>query len=85
MQDIQADVDANSLAHTFGRRGLWYIKLEEHGLPCGSAARRCLDMVLQSVQVLKYKGPEMLIELGNLWLLLQSKPFYPVLESLQHP
>ena len=46
----------------------WYVKLEETGRPRSSAACRCLDMVLQAVQVLKNMGPEMLVERGSFWV-----------------
>ena len=83
MLDTQGNLDAGDLAHTTDWQMNWYLKLEEPGLPCGSAACRCFDMVLQGVQVLKYKGPEMLVERGTYWLSLQSEPFHSSLYCLQ--
>ena len=40
-------------------------------------------MVLQSVQVLQYKGPEMLVERRSFWPLREMKPFHPSVDSLQ--
>ena len=60
------------MAQTFSWQMHWYVQLEEPGLPCGFAACRCLDMILQSVQVLQYKGPQMLVERRRFWLLLQT-------------
>ena len=84
--DIKGDTDANGITHTFNWQMDWYIKLEEPGLPCGSATGRCLDVVLESVQVLKYKGPEMLVERRECCFkcfLLQMKPFHLSIMSSQ--